>query len=126
MAESFVDCAMKIWILMKSKRRLNNGQGAEAKEYVAKKLKEAFGDDYVGEVDKKYYVWAYEGGQKMQIAIAMTCPKTPVGNIVEEKKEAFDWSEDVTKTGTAGTFKPIEIEDSEREKVAELMKKLGL
>ena len=46
-------------------------KGAEAKEYVAKKLKEAFGDDYVGEVDKKYYVWAYEGGQKMQIAIAM-------------------------------------------------------
>ena len=58
-------------------------KGAEAKEYVAKKLKEAFGDDYVGEVDKKYYVYAYEGGQKMQIAIAMTCPKTPVGNIVE-------------------------------------------
>lgn len=101
-------------------------KGAEAKEYVAKKLKEAFGNDYVGEVDKKYYVWAYEGGQKMQIAIAMTCPKTPVGNIVEEKKEAFDWSEDVTKTGMVGTFKPIEIEDSEREKVAELMKKLGL
>ena len=101
-------------------------KGAEAKEYVAKKLKEAFGDDYVGEVDKKYYVWAYEGGQKMQIAIAMTCPKTPVGNIVEEKKEVFDWSEDVTKTGMVGTFKPIEIEDSEREKVAELMKKLGL
>lgn len=100
-------------------------KGAEAKEYVVKKLKEAFGDDYVGEVDKKYYVWAYEGGQKMQIAIAMTCPKTPVGNIVEEKKEAFDWS-DSGNVSAPSTFKPIEIEDSEREKVAELMKKLGL
>lgn len=100
-------------------------KGAEAKEYVAKKLKEAFGDDYVGEVDKKYYVWAYEGGQKMQIAIAMTCPKTPVGNIVEEKKEAFDWSDSGNESAPS-TFKPIEIEDSEREKVAELMKKLGL
>ena len=100
-------------------------KGAEAKEYVAKKLKEAFGDDYVGEVDKKYYVYAYEGGQKMQIAIAMTCPKTPVGNIVEEKKEAFDWS-DSGNESVPSTFKPVEIEDSEREKVAELMKKLGL
>ena len=100
-------------------------KGAEAKEYVAKKLKEVFGDDYVGEVDKKYYVWAYEGGQKMQIAIAMTCPKTPVGNIVEEKKEAFDWSDSGNESAPS-TFKPIEIEDSEREKVAELMKKLGL
>ena len=100
-------------------------KGAEAKEYVAKKLKEVFGDDYVGEVDKKYYVWAYEGGQKMQIAIAMTCPKTPVGNIVEEKKEAFDWSDSGNESAPS-TFKPVEIEDSEREKVAELMKKLGL
>lgn len=100
-------------------------KGAEAKEYVAKKLKEVFGDDYVGEVDKKYYVWAYEGGQKMQIAIAMTCPKTPVGNVVEEKKEAFDWS-DSGNTSAPSTFKPVEIADDEREKVAELMKKLGL
>lgn len=100
-------------------------KGAEAKEYVAKKLKEAFGDDYVGEVDKKYYVWAYEGGQKMQIAIAMTCPKTPVGNVVEEKKEAFDWS-DSSNESAPSTFKPVEIVDDEREKVAELMKKLGL
>lgn len=100
-------------------------RGAEAKEYVAKKLKEVFGDDYVGEVDKKYFVWAYEGGQKMQIAIAMTCPKTPVGNIVEEKKEAFDWSDSGNESAPS-TFKPVEIEDSEREKVAELMKKLGL
>ena len=100
-------------------------KGAEAKEYVAKKLKEAFGDDYVGEVDKKYYVWAYEGGQKMQIAIAMTCPKTPVGNVVEEKKEAFDWSDSGNESAPSA-FKPVEIADDEREKVAELMKKLGL
>ena len=100
-------------------------KGAEAKEYVAKKLKEVFGDDYVGEVDKKYYVWAYEGGQKMQIAIAMTCPKIPVGNVVEEKKEAFDWSDSGNESAPS-IFKPVEIADDEREKVAELMKKLGL
>ena len=99
-------------------------KGAEAKEYVAKKLKEVFGDDYVGEVDKKYYVWAYEGGQKMQIAIAMTCPKTPVGN-VPEKAEAFDWSE-APSIGKVAEYKPVEISADEKDKVAELMKKLGL
>ena len=102
-------------------------KGVKAKSEVHDRIKKAFGSDYIGEFDKKIFVWGNdEGGQKMQIAITMTCPKTPVGNIVEEKKEAFDWSEDVTKTGMVGTFKPIEIEDSEREKVAELMKKLGL
>lgn len=100
-------------------------KGQEAKEYVAKKLKEAFGEDYIGEVDKKYYVWSYEGGQKMQIAIAMTCPKTPVGN-VPETKEAFDWSESTTTGTTTSNWEPAKIEDNEREKVAELMRKLGL
>ena len=100
-------------------------KGQEAKEYVAKKLKEAFGEDYIGEVDKKYYVWSYEGGQKMQIAIAMTCPKTPVG-YVPETKEAFDWSESTTVGATTSNWEPAKIEDNEREKVAELMKKLGL
>ena len=101
-------------------------KGVKAKSEVHDRIKKAFGSDYIGEFDKKIFVWGNdEGGQKMQIAIAMTCPKTPVGNIVEEKKEAFDWSDSGNESAPS-TFKPIEIEDSEREKVAELMKKLGL
>ena len=100
-------------------------KGAEAKEYVAKKLKEVFGDDYVGEVDKKYYVWAYEGGQKMQVAIAMTCPKTPVGEVANKNTEAFDWSDSGSIVEPKKTA-PVEINDDERDKVAELMRKLGL
>ena len=101
-------------------------KGAEAKEYVAKKLKEAFGEDYIGEIDKKYYVWSREGGQRMQIAIAMTCPKTPVGNVETSSPGTFDWEGSTVSAAPASTFKPADIDDAERAKVAELMKKLGL
>ena len=53
-------------------------RGAVAKQLVIKKIAEAFGDDYIGEFDKKFYVWANENGERVQIAISMTCPKTPI------------------------------------------------
>ena len=43
----------------------------------------------------------------------------------EEKKEECDWSDSGNERAPS-TFKPVEIADDEREKVAELMKKLGL
>lgn len=100
-------------------------KGAEAKEYVARKLKEAFGEDYVGEVDKKYYVWSRENGQRMQIAIAMTCPKAPVGEVPAESGD-FDWEGSSVSSEPVAKHNPVEIDDNERARVAELMKKLGL
>ena len=100
-------------------------RGAEAKEYVARKLKEAFGEDYVGEVDKKYYVWSRENGQRMQIAIAMTCPKVPVGEVPTEPGD-FDWEGSSVTNEPVTKHNPVEIDDDERARVAELMKKLGL
>ena len=54
-------------------------KGATAKVNVENKIREAFGADFVGNVDKKLYVWADEGGEKVQICLSMTCPKVPVG-----------------------------------------------
>lgn len=54
-------------------------RGANAKVEVANILKQAFGASYIGEFDKKYYVWANDGGEQVQISIALTCPKNPVG-----------------------------------------------
>lgn len=42
-------------------------------------MAEMFGNDWIGEVDKKYYVWSQENGNKMQVCITMTIPKNPVG-----------------------------------------------
>ena len=47
-------------------------KGAVAKEQIAKKMAEIFGADWIGERDKKYYLWANENGERIQIAINMT------------------------------------------------------
>lgn len=94
-------------------------RGAEAKELVAARLKEAFGADYIGEFDKKHYIWAVENGERLQIAISMTCPKNPVG---ETSAFAAAQSNGPVEPATAS----VEISDEERKNVAELLKKLGL
>ena len=105
-------------------------KGALAKEAVAKKIAEAFGADYVGEVDKKLYVWSQENGEKIQIAIAMTCPKTPVGDVPAMDFSAdtgdFDFSGDATTATPPSVFQPAVITAEEKANIASLMEKLGL
>ena len=62
-------------------------KGQIAKENVEKKIATAFGEDYIGNFDKKLYVWANDGGERVQIALSLTCPKTPVGDAVTTNKE---------------------------------------
>jgi hypothetical protein len=38
-------------------------RGSIAKEIIVKKLKDAFGADFIGEVDKKIYIQAPENGE---------------------------------------------------------------
>ena len=54
-------------------------KGTIAKESVVLKIREAFGADFIGEVDKKVYLWAKENGEKVQIALSLSCPKNPIG-----------------------------------------------
>ena len=44
-------------------------RGSIAKESVVKKIAAEFGADFIGEYDKKVYVWANDGGERVQIAI---------------------------------------------------------
>lgn len=54
-------------------------RGSVAKESVVEKIKSAFGADFAGIDDKKkLYVWANDGGERVQIALALTCPKANV------------------------------------------------
>ena len=96
-------------------------KGSVAKENIAKKLKEVFGSDYVGEYDRKHYIWAEDGGEKVQIAIAMTCPKNPVGMVGTGGALDFEGAPTLGPSG----FDPVEITPEEEEKVQDLMKKLG-
>lgn len=102
-------------------------RGNDAKNYVAKKLEEVFGDDYIGCINKKYYVWAKEGGQKVQIAITMTCPNTPI-EIGEMPTPSASGTWDFEDTGRMINTTNVvnEITEEEKQNIADLMARLGL
>ena len=105
-------------------------KGAEAKANVVKKIQAAFGADFVGEYDKKVYVWAQENGEKIQIAISMTCPKNPiqVDTTVTTSTGDWDFSDNpkVNATVAVANAAPAEITAEEKANIADLMAKLGL
>ena len=102
-------------------------KGAIAKQNVVNRLQAAFGADYIGEYDKKWYVWAQENGERVQIAISLTCPKVPVEVSSAPIAGDFNFEDDApTTVVAAGGFQPAEITDDERDKVRDLMRTLGL
>ena len=102
-------------------------KGAVAKQNVVNKLQAAFGADYIGEYDKKWYVWSQENGERVQIAISLTCPKVPVEVANAPVTGDFNFEDDAPATVVAASgFQPAEITDDERDKVRDLMKVLGL
>ena len=102
-------------------------KGQIAKTAVEQKIAAAFGADFIGTYDKKLYVWANDGGEKVQIAISLTCPKVQVSTIDAPVTGDFNFEDDAPATVVAaGGFQPTEITDEERARVNDLMAKLGL
>lgn len=94
-------------------------RGNIAKSQVIDKLAAAFGEDYLGEVDKKHYVLADDGGETVQIAIALTCPKNPIpigekSSVEKSSVEFINFEEP-----------KVEMTQAERDKIAELKERLG-
>lgn len=102
-------------------------RGAIGKVNVIKKIKEAFGADFIGEYDKKIYVWTQENGERIQIALSLTCPKVQVDIVDSPITGDFNFEDDApSAVVAAGAFQPAEITDEERARVNDLMAKLGL
>lgn len=104
-------------------------KGTIAKQNVINKIAQVFGADYIGEVDKKIYVWAEENGEKVQIALSLTCPKTAVAAAAPAgvKNGGFDFETPAAVAPVASTsFEPAEITDEERSNIAAMMARLGL
>lgn len=98
-------------------------KGAVAKENAAKKMAEVFGSNWIGEYDKKYYIWSEENGEKVQIAISMTCPKTPIGEVgAITDSNVLNFEDGVASGGDA----KVDITPDEKKNVADLMARLGL
>ena len=95
-------------------------RGSQAKQEVVEILQQAFGKDWIGEQGGKFYVWANENGEKLQIAIALTCPKTFVEAAIPASNK-LDFS-----SATPVSAPPAEITEEEKKRLEDLMKKLGL
>lgn len=94
-------------------------RGNEAKNQVIQIIKEAFGSNFIGEIDKKIYVEAFENGEKVQVAISLTCPKTPVGRPTANSDLNFEEMGEVASPS-------VEFTQEERDTLATLMAKIGL
>lgn len=100
-------------------------RGNEAKNFVINKIAAAFGSAYLGEFDKKLYVEVPEGGEKVQIAIALTCPKNPI--VIDQDASAANNEplnfEDmpIAKTTASAVITPEETQN-----IATLLERLGL
>ena len=101
-------------------------KGTIAKQNVVAKLKEVFKEDYVGENGGKHYVYANDGAEKVQIAISLTCPKTPIGTV--DVTSAFGDGMDFEAAPVVAqtTFVPAEITEQETQTIADMMAALGL
>ena len=101
-------------------------RGAQAKSKVEQIISSAFKDNFLGIYDKKLYVQAEENGEMVQIAISLTCPKTPV--TVSDKPLIFEDKLDFEAGTTVVPQSQIqtEISDEERQTVKELMERLGI
>lgn len=103
-------------------------RGAEAKKVVVQKLKEAFGEDYIGEYSNKHYLWVKENGERLQIAVALTCPKNPVGTVdlVSTFSDGFDFENSSTAVVAPTSFEPATITEEEQANIETLLERLGL
>ena len=105
-------------------------RGNVAKERLIKKFIGVSGVRFLGEYDKKYYFEEDDGGERVQIAIALTCPKTNIEvaeNVVADSGD-WDFSDDAPATTKVAVSNapPAEITEEEKENIANLLLKLGL
>lgn len=96
-------------------------KGIIAKQTVEDKIREVFGKDFLGVADKKLYVQAEEDGQMVQVAITMTCPKTPfaAGGTATDGFPEGNFAEPTQ-------YKPAEVTNEELDNVRRMIKELGL
>lgn len=103
-------------------------KGQVAKENFVQKVIELFKDNYVGCVDKKWYFWEEENGERVQVAISLTCPKTPVSvsNYTPTFGNGIDFEAPTNIVEENSSNLKVEISEEERQNILELMSILNL
>ena len=102
-------------------------KGNIAKQTIAEKLKQLFGNDYITTEGNKIYVWENDGGERIQIALTMTCPKTQVGAAMTSPEPASAFDNYITPSGEFVTVQKnsAEITPEEEQTIQDLMSRLG-
>ena len=100
-------------------------KGTIAKEVIANKLKEVFGADFLGEVNKKIYIQVPENGEMVQIAVSMTYTKTPisVSTAPVVRNGIMDFEAEPELVASKIT---IEVTEDERATIQDMMRRFGL
>lgn len=101
-----------------------------AKSAVVDKLRAAFGEDYLGELGGKYYVRTKVDAEQIQVALALTVPKTQIevgktASSIPMRDGGFDFSGATAVAPAPEAPKSIMSAD-EQATIAELMARLGL
>lgn len=90
-------------------------RGTASKEKLIQTIIDATGTDFLGIVDKKLYIRAFENGEELQLAISITCPK----NLIDFGNTS------PTKAAETPPETP-EISKQEEETIEQLLAKLNL
>lgn len=104
-------------------------RGSTAKIEVENKVAQTFGDNYIGNINGKLYVWANDGGERVQIALTLTCPKTNVeAPSGVAPSTGWDFSEDNRYSSSSEVEQKVNVTVTEEEKknIEEMMARLGL
>lgn len=97
-------------------------KGDIAKQYVADKIIQTFGDSYVCTKDKKIYLNIKEGNEIAQIAISLTMPKVPVENELQSITKSA-WDDNTTTTVSTD----LSVEDKQQvERLKNILKERGV
>ena len=101
-------------------------RGDLAKQSAIATIQEAFGEGFVGLIDKKLYVNVKDGpnGEVVQLSIALTMPKTPVNASAVPVSAPTGDSNAAAWESTPAT--PTELSSEDKAKVADLCARLGI
>lgn len=96
-------------------------KGAIAKDTLMKRFITAVGADYCGTEDgKKFYFMSTENGERVQVAVSMTVPKTPV--TFNAQGGDINFGDEPIATSA----KKVEMGEDEKATLDRLMKELDL
>ena len=100
-------------------------RGAESKLKVQKQILEAFPGSFLYNDGKEIRIPMSEGGEVVQIKVALTCAKENV-EIGADAAIPGDFPAPKMTAPTPERTEPVAVSDAEKQKVADLLKQLGL